>query len=146
MALLWSAAFLRVLEALLLLARVAQTREGESMRIREKRYKRLLDSLSDADRSMITEMRTQGMSAVHIKEQLGLEKSEDYVLQVIEALEDKARREVARRPRSRATSSSSSRQPTVKARSNARTLPDEHRRKVRQRKAKQRATSVRGGL
>lgn len=80
-----------------LFAAVASGREGESMRIREKRHKALIEELSDADRSMITELNAQGMSATHIKKQLGLEKGEDYVREVLEALSAQQQREPLRR-------------------------------------------------
>ena len=64
---------------------VASAREGESQRVREKRQEGLLASLSDADKSQITELSAQGMSGAHIRDHLGLA-SKGYVDDVLDAL------------------------------------------------------------
>lgn len=75
-------------------------RDGESLRVREKRYTDLLDALTDADRSMITEMSAQGMTPRHISEELQLPTyGEDYVLDVVAALESLKRKEPTKRAR-----------------------------------------------
>lgn len=138
---------MRYLTLVLLLEsqRVAEMRDGESMRIREKRYKSLIHSLTDSERSIITEMHTQGMTPTHIKEQLALEgKGEDYVQQVLEALDAEAREPLSRRTSARPSGPSSKK--AVKAHSNPKRLAHEHRKRVRSRKDKKSLKSVRLSL
>lgn len=115
------------------------------MRIREKRYKSIIHSLSDSERSIITEMHTQGMTPTHIKEQLALDgKGEDYVQQVLEALEAEAREPLSRRMTARPSGPTGKK--SVKAHSNPKRLAHEHRKKVRSRKDKKIIKSVRLSL
>lgn len=87
--------------ALSVLLWLAAARDGESLRVREKRYADLLNALTDADRSMITEMNAQGMTPRHISEELKLPKyGEDYVRDVVAALESSKRKEPKRARRS----------------------------------------------
>ena len=47
----------------------------------------MLAALSDADRSMITEMSAQGLKPTHIDAELGLNKGGGWVAEVIDALD-----------------------------------------------------------
>ena len=58
----------------------------ESSRRTEKRREQLVAGLGDYERSMITEMHTQGLNPDHINIQLGLGRSGGYVREVVEAL------------------------------------------------------------
>lgn len=77
----------RVMRLVLACLVVARAFARESLRVREKRRKKMVEELSDYERSMITEMHTQGLQPEHISIELGLERSGDYVRELIETLE-----------------------------------------------------------
>lgn len=73
-----------VVAAVLLACAAAAPRE--SARHREKRRKKILEGLTDFERSRITELHTQGLKADHINVQLGLNRNAQYVTEVIASL------------------------------------------------------------
>ena len=75
----------RLLLATLLLAG-ARGAPRESARQREKRRKRIMEGLSDFERSRITELHASGLAPEHINIHLGLHKSAGYVKEVVDAL------------------------------------------------------------
>lgn len=66
--------------------RCAVGRDGGSYRQQEQRRRTLLSQLSASDRAMIVEMHTQGLSATHIDDAIGLNGGARYIAEVIEAM------------------------------------------------------------